>query len=443
MGKPIWDMAMVFPITKAVGFLQDIKNGQAKWNGSMDLASDTKTKEIMDLAQKQRWAAAMKSADKALGKTLEPSLMTITAMMHFNAGDYPGAKKLFQQCVFMEVEKEIAGLMLFIIDWQNGATADNPHLKELLKLDWRSQAEFLGYLGQILEGTVPLEEALKNWETLDEKCWIHYVAGLLYAKKNEWAKAEKVLIESVLAANSNTWEYFLAQVKLEEVQKKRLEAVQKDQPKWAAYQGEIAALDRKIKQDQTIKKQQNQELNLRAAQLDAKSTPQEKREVLEQILKILPDNGEVMLELAYYSAMEESWEKTLEHTRAYLKREGRESSTRLRLGLLEASVLYKTGKSEEAFALLEKYYKQTRNDWYRTIGECLLGKKTEEALEREAGESPEKLLTAHVALGFWSEGAGEKDQAIEHYKEALESFMDNWTEFNFARARINKLRESK
>ncbi len=441
MGKPIWDMAMVFPITKAVGFLQDLKNGQAKWNGSMDLASDTKVKEIMDLAQKQRWAAAMKSADKALGKSMEPSLMTITAMMHFNAGDYPGAKKLFQQCVSMEAEKEIAGLMLFIIDWQNGSTADNPHLKELSNLDWRSQAEFLGYLGQVLEGSVPLEEALKNWESLDEKSWIYYVVGLLHAKKNEWAKAEKVLIESVLAANGNTWEYFLAQVKLEEVQKKRLESVQKDPQKWAAYQGEIAALDRKIKQDQTIKKQQNRELNLLAAQLDAKSTPREKREVLEQIFKILPDNGEVMLELAYYSAMEESWEKALEYTQFFLKREGRESATRLRVGLLEASVLYKMGKSEEAVALLEKYYKQTHNVWYRTIGECLLGKKREETLEQEAGESPEKLLTAHVALGFWSEGAGEKDKAVEHYKEALESFMDNWTEFNFAKARINKLRQ--
>ncbi|RPI79064.1 MAG: hypothetical protein EHM45_04305 [Desulfobacteraceae bacterium] len=442
-GKPVWDMAMVFPITKAVAFLQDIKTGQAKWNGSMDLASDTKAREIMDLAQKQRWAAAMKSADKALGKTLEPSLMTIAAMMHFNAGDYAGAKKLFQQCVSMEAEKEIAELMLFIIDWQNGSTADNPHLKELLNLDWRSRAEFLGYAGQVLQGLAPLETALQNWESLDEKSWLYYIAGLLHAKKSEWVQAEKVLTASILAANSNTWEYFLAQAKLEEVQKKRLEAVQKDQQKWAAYQSDIAALDRKIKQDQAIKKQQNHELNLLAAQLDSKSAPREKREVLEQIFKILPDNGEVMLELAYYSVMEESWDKALVYSQSFLKRAGRESSTRLRMGLLEAMVLHKIGKSEESFALLEKYYKQTRTVWYRTIGECLLGKKREETLEQEAGESPEKLLTAQVALGFWSEGAGEKDKAIEYYKEALESFMDHWTEFSFARARINKLRESK
>jgi S1-C subfamily serine protease len=441
MGKPVWDMAMVLPITKAAGFLQDIKNGQAKWNGSLDLASDAKNKEIMDLAQKRHWAAAMKLADKTLGKSLEPSLMTIGAMMHFYAGDYPGAKKLFQECVSMEVEKELSQLMLFVIDWQNGYAKDNPHLKELLNLDWSSQAEFLGYLGRLLDGLVPEEEALKSWESLDEKSWIYYIAGLLRAKKGDWTKAEKYLQESVLASNGNTWEYFLALVKLEEVQKKRLDALQNDQKQWSACQSEIAAFDQKIKQDQWIKQQQNQALNELAAQLDNKNNLREKREVLERIFKILPDNGEVMLELAFYYAMEESWDKALEFTQNYLKRGGRESSTRLRMSLLEASLVYKMGNSEEATALLEKYYARTRNAWYRNISECLLGKKIEDILEQEAGESPEKLLTAHVALGFWNEGAGEKEKAIEHYKEALESFMDNWVEFNFAKTRISKLRQ--
>jgi hypothetical protein len=75
------------------------------------------------------------------------------------------------------------------------------------------------------------------------------------------------------------------------------------------------------------------------------------------------------------------------------------------------------------------------------VSESLLGKRTEDSLKKEAGESPEKLITLHAALGFWAEGSRDKEKAIEHYKEALESFMDTWIEFDFAKERIKTLRQ--
>ena len=71
----------------------------------------------------------------------------------------------------------------------------------------------------------------------------------------------------------------------------------------------------------------------------------------------------------------------------------------------------------------------------------MLGKKTEEALKIQAGESPEHLVTGHSALGFWAEGSKNKEEAIKHYKEALASFLDNWPDYLFAKERLIQLKK--
>jgi hypothetical protein len=64
-------------------------------------------------------------------------------------------------------------------------------------------------------------------------------------------------------------------------------------------------------------------------------------------------------------------------------------------------------------------------------------------LKKGAGVSPENLITLYTALGFWAEGAGKKEGAVDHYKVALESLLDTWHEFEFARERIKRLRQQK
>ena len=59
----------------------------------------------------------------------------------------------------------------------------------------------------------------------------------------------------------------------------------------------------------------------------------------------------------------------------------------------------------------------------------------------EAGESPEYVLTGRTALAFWAEGSGNKKKAIDHYREALGSYMDDMIEYAFAVERIKKLRQ--
>ena len=46
-------------------------------------------------------------------------------------------------------------------------------------------------------------------------------------------------------------------------------------------------------------------------------------------------------------------------------------------------------------------------------------------------------------MGIQMEHNGEKEKAVQHYSEALESYLDDWLEFEFARARIVLLRGAK
>jgi tetratricopeptide (TPR) repeat protein len=110
------------------------------------------------------------------------------------------------------------------------------------------------------------------------------------------------------------------------------------------------------------------------------------------------------------------------------------------LGILQAGILNKQGKADEARASLEAFVARTMDPWYLTISDYLLGNQTERALLEQAGESPEYLLTAHTAVGLWAEGAGDKQKAIKHYREALGSFLDTWLEYDFAKERLKLLK---
>jgi S1-C subfamily serine protease len=438
--EPRWDMAMILPITKAAAFLQDVKAGQVKWNGVLDLSVEAKLKRITQKAARGRWAEAMALADRELKASFDPQLVMAGGMMHFSAGDNRGAKRLFGDSLSMDPENNPARLMLFIIDWLEERSAVNPHRQELLSLDWRSPAEFVGYLVRVLEGVVDEESALKGWDTEGERSWLHYVVGLIRAKRGRWADSERLLREAVLSAEAEAWESFLARAELEKVQKRRLDSL-RDKTRRAEYQTEMEAFDESVKRVQAAREGRKGKLAEIEGRLEEDSaSPEDKREILETIRQIVPENADIVVNLAFYSAMEEAWEKALGYARNLLKREGRENAGRLRVGLLEAEILHHMGNQEGARTALEAYGRRTKDPWYQFVSGCLLGKKPEDSLKKAAGESPEKLLTAYTALGFWAEGSGEKERAIEYYKVALESLMDDWLEFDFARERIKSLR---
>jgi lipoprotein NlpI len=108
---------------------------------------------------------------------------------------------------------------------------------------------------------------------------------------------------------------------------------------------------------------------------------------------------------------------------------------------MTAEILLNMGRQEEAQAELENFVHNTQDAWYRSIAQCLLGRENETSLAEKAAESPEYVLTGHMALGLWAEGNGDKNKAIDHYREALGSYMDDMIEYVFAVERIKRLRQ--
>jgi len=402
---------------------------------------EDKLKGITEAAGRGRWAEGMDMADKELELSLDPRLVMAGAMMHFCAGDNQGAKRLFGQSLSIDPENNLAKLMLFIIDWRGGQSSVSPHRQDLLALEWRSPAEFLGYVTRVLEGLADEETSLKGWDTDAERGWLCYIVGLIRAERGEWVDSERLLKEAVLAADMDDWVFFLASAQLDQVQQRRLESF-KVESQWAAYQAEREGFKQAVQRDRAEKEERKAKLAEFNAQLEQETaSPKDKRGILEKILESHPGYWEARVGLAFYSAMEEDWAGGLEYARSFLERDGRQSASRLSVGLLEAEILHRMGREEEARASLEAYGSRTRDPWYRAVSEVLLGKRTGDSLKKEAGKSPENIVTLHAALGFWAEGSGDKERAIEHYKEALQSLMDTWIEFDFAKERIKRLRQ--
>jgi S1-C subfamily serine protease len=435
------DMGMVLPINKAVGFLQELKAGKVKWNGVLDLSVDAKIKKILDLAEKRRWSEAQSLADQELETSLDPTLVLAAAMMHFCAGDHEKAGYLFEKALSMDDKNDQARLLLFLIDWLADRSSVSPYGGDLLALDWRSPHEFFGYLVRVLEGKIAEDRFLHGGYTDQERHWLRYVAALIADRNHDTTKVEKLLQPVVLKTGRENWLHFLALARLEKTQQVNLASIE-DPGVRRRYQAQLDQFAQKFEKSRPELAERQALLAPLQAQLSRDSlAPEAKRALLEQILKIDPADGDLMVEMVFYRAMEQNWDLALEYAYKFLSLEGRENAGRLQVGLLTAEILLNMGRKEEALAELENFRHNTEDAWYRSIAQCLLGRETAESLAQKAGESPEYVLTGRIALALWAEGSGDKDKAIDHYREALGSYMDDMIEYVFAVERIKRLRQ--
>jgi S1-C subfamily serine protease len=441
VATPMWDLGMILPIDKAVDLLIELKAGQIKWNGLLDFSADDTLKRIREAAVDGRWAEAMQMADEVLQRSLQPSLVTAAGMMHYCSGDHAGAKQRFSQALSMDAEDYQARLMLFLIDWMTGVKSPSPHGQYLLGVDWRSAAEFQGYLAGVLEGRVDEEAALNGWYNSDERSWLHYVVSLRRTKHGDRQLAEQSLKEAVLSADLDSWGFFLAQAQLAQFYKQRRASLRTAE-EWAAFNAELEAFNRQVKDVRSAKQSLQEQLAPLIARAGGGTLGlEQKLPVLEKIHSLIPDNRSLLAELAYGSAANQDWDKSLGYIQSFLNTAVRENARRLSIEILETSILKNQGKEDEARQHLENYQQRVREPWFLSISDYLLGKETEPSLRAMAGETPEKLLTAFTYMGFWDEGSGEDKKALKHYKEALESFLDDWLEYDFARERIKRLRK--
>jgi hypothetical protein len=426
-----------------LNLLIELKAGQVKWNGLLDFSAEDTLKRIREAAVAGRWAEAMQMADEALVRNLQPSLVAAAAMMHYCTGDYAGAQQRFSQALSMDAEDNQARLMLFLIDWLTGAKSPSPHGQYLLGLDWRSAAEFQAYLAGVLEGRVVENEALNGWYHSDERSWLHYVVSLRRAKDGDGQLADQLLKEAVLSADLDSWGFFLPLAQLSQNYKQRRASLRSAE-QWVAFNAEIEAFNQQVRDARAAKKNLQEQIAPLIARITSGTLGlEQKLPALEKIHSLLPDQRSILAELAYACAANQNWDASLGYIHSFLNTAARQNARRLSIEILKACILKNQDKNAAARQHLEDYQQRVKEPWFLTISDYLLGKETEPSLREMAGETPEKLLTAFTYLAFWDEGSGEGKKALKHYKEALESFLDDWLEYGFARERIKMLRKPK
>lgn len=433
------DIGMVLPITKAARFLADIKAGQLKWNGLLDLGAEEKVHRITLLATNGKWEAALELADAERRRSSDPTIVMAAAMMHFCTGDTDGARIRFEQSLSMDANNQTARLMLYFMDWLDGRSATSPHRETLLALDWRSPHEFYSYLTRIMEGRIDPTTARQGAARGEEESWALLASGLLHLKQGAYEAAEADFRNAALGSGRPGWVVVLARNRLEATQTARMKVltteVERDR-----YQKDIQAFDAHFASVSNAARDPDPAVAAIRARLGRSDISlEERKRLLEQLLSKGAGGGDLLVGLAFINTMAGQWETALDYSRQFLRMGGRESPGRLRLGLLEPQLALLNGDSEAARSGLRSFLRTTRDPWYRSVAECLLSQEFEKSLLEKAGEDPAYLVTGYAALGLWAEGTGKPQQAVSNYKEALSSYMDDTLEYALALERIRRI----
>lgn len=441
VATPLPDIGLVLPVTKAAAFLEEIKAGRTKWNGEIDVALEQRLQRITALARRHEWQAARDLAEEELGARQTPPLVMATAMMHFCAGDHAGGRRLFDQALSIDPENNVARLMGLVIDWFEGREGRNLHRAELLALDWRSADEFLGYLARILTGEVNARTALNGGYTATEKSWLHLMAGLMAERSGQSDAARMLWEKAVLLADDDDWSLYLALSQLDRIQRRGL-AQTVDPAMQADYRQKIKTFDRRLAEAIDAGEAQRARIaSIRAALQRGDADLETRRSLLEHLRAADRNNSELLVSQTYFAAMDEDWDAALDYARQFLEQPGRINAGKLSIGLLEPEIMHRKGWTDRARDRLEVYHQTTADPWYHSLSGCLLNPELQDHVTAKAEENPLDLLTGHTALGLWAEGSGDTPGAIKHYREALGSYMDHRIEYDFAMARMKRLRQ--
>lgn len=279
--------------------------------------------------------------------------------------------------------------------------------------------------------------------TSSETSWLHLIGGLYKAQQQEIEDAEQLLRKAVMRAEIDSSGYFLALAMLEQLQQQRLRSLRHtaDEKK---YRQQAAAFYQQVTQHFDHAADKRRLLSSALSTMQNKETDiDRRRSILKSLLPSYPLNSNLLISLAYTFAMEGNWSMALTYARQFLKKPGRQNAGKLSMGLLEPALLRMLGKQQQAHDRLSAFHYRIDDPWYRMVSQCLLSPEGKPDISVKAGESPENLLTGHTALGLWSEGSGHAQAAIEHYREALESYLDHRIEYDFAKERIYRLRQKR
>ncbi|MCG8684673.1 MAG: trypsin-like peptidase domain-containing protein [Desulfobacterales bacterium] len=436
---PLSDFGLVLPIAEPANFVESLKAGQSKWNGTLDFSLEKKLKQVMQLAADQDFEGAAQLADNLLKTSQDPALLFTAALLDFCTNDMATARERFTRLISIEGENTESRLMLYIIDWLEKENQSRELTRELFAMEWDDADEFSGYLAQVLESETLMSPNFIDYENRYEKGWRTFINALILEKHNRLAKAMDNYKEVVMTSGANDHLYFISFSRLNRLLDQKA-AFAEDKSEHQANKKELWT--RAGEQRAAAKEIYQNAVVLIQALESGKGSRDQKMQAFDALLDLSPGNKTIMGRAAFFHAEDSEWDKAVSFIDRHFERPVRETALGLSLGLLKGQSLKLSGKSKQSRAYLNEFQAHTKNPWYGIVIKHLLDKPREKDLVKLAANNPAKLVVLHTALGLDAEGNKDRKSAEYHYREALGTYMESWNEYDLARARLLRFRKT-
>lgn len=434
---PLSDFGLILPISRPAKFIKSIKNGNLHWDGLIDFAIESKLEQINLLAMENKFKDAALLAEKFLGSGTNPPLLYAGGMMNFCAGDFKKSKTFFTRLNAVEDQNSGALLMLYLIDWIQSKTPPPKNGNPIFQINWYSENEYFRFLAEILKNNRQINSDLVEYEDRSEKSWRLFTEGLIAEKSNRLSHAQQMYQQAITSAAGKDWVYYLAFSRLILVHEALIPDIEDND-----YRRRFNTFGEKAKEGRKLAAEQQETMAVMVNVIESDETPQEIKETTyEQLQLLAPENRYILGRMAFFHATYGNWSKALDYIDLYFKQPSRETALGMSLNLLKAQILNITGKKEAYRSHMAILMENTRTPWYRIVIKQLMSKPDKKLLAKLAGDTPEKLIILHTALGMWEEAHEHPEQAVQHYREALSSYLDSWNEYRFSLGRILQLRK--
>lgn len=412
-------MGYALPIQKAHQLLDAIHEGRPQWTG-MPLYA------VQDDLERARNAALAGDRDTAeatmkalLKQAPHPGLYLWAGILPVEGDRLTGESRDFlQKSLDMYRQNAAIEFLFYRDDFLEGKAPDERAFRShLTALDWRSQQELFGYMVRILEGEVPVQDAVRMGDDPREKALLLWTGASVEISRGNTGAGHRHLQTASTFAEQETPLGFLVHAQM-------LQAGIAQPPGRTPPPVESRENDATGAIDALIER-----LHGRKKAAGASGQPSAE------------SGAASYMKASFEHTTKGQWARALEQANRYLAEPRWESGNALSMGLLKCQLVRLTENEAKAMEALRLYVESIHDPWYRRVASHLMGQATEQEVRQEA-RGQEEILVLSTALGLQAEADGQAQKAVQHYNDALDTGLFQWMEFNIALARRNAIRAS-
>ncbi len=436
--SPQSDLSLILPIERTTNLLAAVRNGKARWDGLPLPQVGLEAIAAIRLANQGKWLEARTAIDRLSSSA--PEVVWATAVLHYCSGDEAGARRRLAELREISPESVQARFLQAVWNWLRDPASADVQLKALLPTEWASgDAELFGQLAAMLREPRPVVSNEPVGDNRTERTLFAWVQALRLERTSKSEMAEPALRAALRTANPEDSFTALTRLELERIQQAvttRLTNATVRQ----RYQHECAQFWSELEATSAQRVRTEHAFLAMTLQYSEADSAEDKARLSRQMRATDSLNRGITLQIAFLHAQNGEWLEAIRELDGYLQPAGREGMDRRGVLLLRGQMLELAGRKAEARTAYQTLARNASAGWYCDLARLLAGEVRAETLRAKAASHPIGGLTLELALGLRAESEKHKGEAIEHYRNALETGYSQWMEYTLAKERLQALR---